>query len=367
MSNSVRYYDNTMSGAPSLPNSAGSAIGILTACLQDGFGSVTVDSLVVASNIATATVSAGHQFSMILSCGPVIRIEGASPSGLNGDWRITVTGSTTFTFSTTGISDQTATGTITAKRAPAGFTKTHTATNKAVYQSDDVTGPRLYLRIDDTNASYSRLRGYRAITDLDADTGTYPFPTDAQLSGGAYLYKATGSNRPWWLYSDGQAVYFFCDTTNDPTNVYGGFFFGNTIPNRSGDVYAVGLIASTTSTGTHWLRLLGDSTGSWLASDYKNESGSIVSARYSHEKTSSLGSGGESFPAAAGLGLRLYSVEAWESTTNSRAMMPGLLNPIHSASGSIFADYETTEGDVIKSQITGGNYKCFIGIKQEWR
>ncbi len=359
-----------MSGAPSLSNSASSATGVLTACLQDGFGSVAVDSLVVASNVATATVSGGHQFAMILSCGPVIRITGASPSGLNDDVRITVISPTQFTFATTGISDQTATGTITAKRAPAGFTKTHTATNKAAFQSDDVTGPRLYLRIDDTNASYSRLRGYRTITDIDADTGTFPFPTDAQLSGGAYLYKATGSNRPWRLFSDGQAVYFFCDTTNDPTNVYGGFFFGNTIPNRSGDVYAVGLIASTTSTGTHWLRLLGDSTGSWLASDYKNESGSIVSARYSHEKTSDLGSGGENFPALAGLGLRLWPVEVWDTTVNSRAMMPGVLNPVHgygSSTSVVFADYETTDGDVIKCQITGGNYRCYLGLKNNWR
>ncbi|MBL0320610.1 MAG: hypothetical protein IPP74_15140 [Alphaproteobacteria bacterium] len=120
MPNSVRYYDSTMSGAPQTTTSTGTFIPVLIACLQDGFGSVTVNSLVVASNVATATVSAGHQFAMVGSTGPVIRISGASPSGLNGDWRITVVDSTHFTFTTTGISDQTATGTISAKRAPAG-------------------------------------------------------------------------------------------------------------------------------------------------------------------------------------------------------------------------------------------------------
>ena len=123
MPNSVRFYDSTMSGAPALSGTAGALIGVLDGCLVDGFGSVTVNSLVVASNVATATVSAGHQFAMIGNTGPVIRIEGATPSGLNGDWRVTVTGATTFTFATTGISDQTATGMITAKRAPAGFEK----------------------------------------------------------------------------------------------------------------------------------------------------------------------------------------------------------------------------------------------------
>lgn len=359
-----------MSGAPSFSNSAGSTIGVLTACLQDGFGSVTVNSLVVASNVATATVSAGHQFSMILSCGPVIRMSGASPSGLNSDVRITVISPTQFTFQTTGISDQTATGTITAKRAPAGFTKTHTATNKAAYRSDDITGPRLYLRVDDTNAGYSRLRGYRAITDLDADTGDSPFPTNAQFSGGAYLYKATGSNRPWSLYSDGQAIYFFCAPDNDTANMRGGFMFGNLIPNASGDVLAVALIASTTPTGNFPLYTLSDSSGSWLASDYRNTSTSISSARYSHSKTTGLGSAGENFPAVAGLGLRLWPVEAWDTTVNSRAMMPGLWNPVHgygSSASAQFADYETTDGDVRKCQITGGNYRCYLGIRNAWR
>ena len=109
----VRYYDVTMSGAPALSGTAGALIGVLDACLVDGFGSVTLDSAAVASNVATRSISTGHGFAMIGDTGSVIRIAGATPSGLNGDWRVaSVPGSTTFTFVTSGISDQTASGTI---------------------------------------------------------------------------------------------------------------------------------------------------------------------------------------------------------------------------------------------------------------
>ncbi len=81
MSTAVKYYDSTMSGAPSLSGTAGALVGVLDACLVDGFGSVTVDSLTVASNVATATISGGHQFAMIGNTGPVITIAGANPSG----------------------------------------------------------------------------------------------------------------------------------------------------------------------------------------------------------------------------------------------------------------------------------------------
>ena len=115
----VRHYMSTMYGANTLSGQVGSLIALLDSCIT-GFGSVTLTSpkLVVASNVATATVSGGHHFVMQGATGPVITIAGASPSSLNGDWRIaSVPNSTTFTFNTVGIADQTATGTITAQIA----------------------------------------------------------------------------------------------------------------------------------------------------------------------------------------------------------------------------------------------------------
>ena len=45
----VKHFDSTMTGAPTLANVAGNLLAVLDACLVDGFGLKTVDSLVVAS------------------------------------------------------------------------------------------------------------------------------------------------------------------------------------------------------------------------------------------------------------------------------------------------------------------------------
>lgn len=367
MPNTVRFYDSTMSGAPSLSGTAGALIGVLDGCLVDGFGSVTVNSLVVASNVATATVSAGHQFAMIGTTGPVIRIAGASPAGLNGDWRITVTSATTFTFTTTGISDQSATGTITAKRAPAGFSKAFTGTNKAAYRSDIIVGSRLYCRIDDNYTTYSRIRGYETMSDVD--TGTGLFPTDAQISGGGYVYKASAANRAWSLFSDGRIVYFFCDAAGS-NYFYGGFVFGDIDSYVAGDAFGCVLLCGTSTAGSPPLYNLANAVGGYIARSYTQVGGSINSARYSHGKMLYLGSGGQTYPAPADNRIHLWPVECWEGTTLARGMMPGLWNPIHAANtphGLVITDIPNLPGRTLLIQRTGGDYFCAIDLTGPWR
>ena len=86
-------------------------IAVLDACLVDGFGLKSVDTLVVSGAVATANISTGHS-AMV---GSVVLISGATPSGLNGEKRVTAITTNTVVFDATGISDQTATGTITLK------------------------------------------------------------------------------------------------------------------------------------------------------------------------------------------------------------------------------------------------------------
>lgn len=365
---SVKYFDSTMSGAPSLSGTAGALIGVLDGCLVDGFGSVTVNSLVVASNVATATVSAGHQFAMIGNTGPVIRIAGASPPALNSDWRVTVTSATTFTFPTTGISDQTASGTITAKRAPAGFSKAFTGTNKAAYRSDDLTGTRLYCRVDDTGTTNARIRGYETMSDVD--TGTGLFPTDAQLSGGSYVYKsgaASSAVRNWMLYSDGRIVYFFGDASANAQYI-GGVVFGDIDSYASGDAYSCVLIGAAGNNSPGYLYVLNSQYYSFLARRFDGVGTSIDSARYSHAKTGNyLGTGGESFPAPADASFHLWPIEAWDSTVNSRGLLPGCWNPVHSAAG-VGVNYGVLEvnGRTMVPQVTN-NYRCVMDITGPWR
>jgi len=361
----VRYFNGTMAGAPSLANTAGSLISLLDACLVDGFGAVTLDSLAVAANVATATVSAGHNLAMVGETGPVVRISGATPSGLNGDWRVTITSTTTFTFATTGISDQTATGTITAKRAPAGFSKAFSGTNKAAYRSDEVAGTRLYVRIDDSATTSARIRGYEAMTDVD--TGTGLFPTDAQISGGLYVYKASAANRVWALVSDGRIVYFFCDASGNGQYV-GGFVFGDLASYVPGDAYGVVIIASGSASGAHSLHLVSSTSNSYLARRFDSIGGSLPSARYTHAKSAYLGSGGDLYPAPTDLALHLWPVEVWDNTETSRGLLPGCWNPVHLYSSSVGINYGIHEvnGRTLVPQVTN-NYRGVLDVTGPWR
>jgi len=71
--------------------------------------SVTLSTLSQTSNLATASTASAHN----LLSGYLVRISGASPANYNGDFVITVTSPTTFTFAVSG-SPAAATGTITA-------------------------------------------------------------------------------------------------------------------------------------------------------------------------------------------------------------------------------------------------------------
>lgn len=381
---SVVYFDSTMSGAPTLSNTAGLAIAVLDACLQDGFGSVTLTTpkLEVASNVCTATCSGGHGFTMYGSTttGPVITIAGVSgdyAAAFNTRHRITsVPSSTTFTFVTgeshSGIPDGTygASDTVTAKRSPAGFTK-DAGTNIASYRSDDVTGNRLYLRVDDTQANYCRLRGYSSITSLASDTGNDPFPTDTQLSGGAYLYKANSTSRAWTLVSDGKMIYFHCDASGG-AGWAGGFAFGDLASYKASDPYGVCLTASITSTGTHCLYSVDNTSGSWLCRAYTGVGSATTSARYSHGKVTGLGYSGEVFPALADNGLHLWPVEAWDSNTSSRGLLAGLWCPVHANTnlthGTFYSNCSQLPGCAfVLQKITSSGYFAAHDLTGPWR
>ena len=365
----VKFFTSDMSGASSLPGTAGTLIGVLDACLVDGFGSVTLNSLVIAANVATATVSTGHNFALLGNTGPVIEISGATPAGLNGEWRISaVPSSTQFTFTTSGISDQTATGTITAKRAPAGFSKVFSDTNKAAYQADDLASTRLYCRIDDTGTTSARIRGYETMSDVD--TGTGLFPTEAQLSGGGYVYKSNGATaRDWMLISDGRMVYFLCNPAG--SGWVGGFVFGDVVSYAGVDAFHALLIASGAESGTLPMMTLANTTYSWLARSYTQLGTAITNARYSHGKNVGLGNGGQTYPAPVDNGLHLWPVECWESTTLARGMMPGLWNPVHNSDtphGSFIDAIAGLTGRTIRVNMTGStSHKAAFDITGPWR
>jgi hypothetical protein len=369
MTTDVVYFDSTMSGAPALSNTAGTLIAVLDAGLVNGFGSVTLDTLAVSGNVATGTISTGHNLTLIGSTGPVIEIGGATPSALNGRWRVaSIPSGTQFTFATSGISNQTATGTITAKRPPAGFEKAFSGTNLAAYRSLNVEGTRLYCRIDDTAANFARICGYETMSDVN--TGTGLFPTDAQISGGGYIYKANSTNRSWKLMSDGRLIYFFCDSIGS-NNWTGGFVFGDIDSYRAADAYGAILISTTGAASSLDLYRLASVTGSYIARTHTQLGTSVTSARYSHGKSStSLGVGGQSYPAPVDNRTHLWPIECWEGTTLARGLMPGLWCPTHTDVPNNLAieNIPQLPGRTLLVQMTGTTaYRCVIDLTGPWR
>ena len=182
---SVSFILSTMRGAPVINgNTPGCLIAALDAVLVTGWGAAAPTSVTVASGVATATFASATDWQQ----HAVIEVSGGTPSAINGKARVATSVGNTLTWATSAA-DGTYTGSISIKYASAGWEKVFSdGTTKAVYRSTDVTSSRRYYRVDDSNNQKARVRGYGSMTDVD--TGTEPFPTDAQISGGGYFIKS---------------------------------------------------------------------------------------------------------------------------------------------------------------------------------
>lgn len=102
-----------------------------------------------------------------------------------------------------------------------GWAKPFTGTNLAAYRSG--TGNRFYLRVDDTQTTYSRLRAYRAMTAVS--TGTSQFPTNTQATNintwGVRKAVSAGSDpRRYWGVRTNQFFVMIIEPTTDSLEVY---------------------------------------------------------------------------------------------------------------------------------------------------
>jgi hypothetical protein len=217
--------------------------------LVDGFGTVTLDSLVVSSGVATGSLSTGHGFTMFgdTYLGPVIAIAGATPSGLNGEWRIaSVADANTFTFACPGVSDGAATGTITAKIAPLGWTKLYSGTNKAVYQRNDITATDMVLRVEQSVATYATLNMYESMSDVDTVVSKSP---DVALA-----FTSISSARPWRAAGDPRLFYItaLVDGSDDSHIVCFGDIESYVVADAYGCVLLGGNTSPTLNGSNNW-------------------------------------------------------------------------------------------------------------------
>ena len=247
---SVKHFRSDAVGAPVLSGTAGSLIAVLSACLVDGYDVKSATSLVVASGVATLSFAGTHSAtvdSVVLVAG----VTGAL-TALNGEQKVVSIAAGVVRFAT-AAADGTATGTINFKMAPVGWTKVFSGTNLAAYKSPDPLGTGMCLRVDDTGTTACRVVGYEQMTDIN--TGTGPFPTNAQMSGGGYWAKsslATSAPVTWSLIADSRKFILH----NAPYSAASGSnlggvtrSFGDEVAYRpGGDPYACALSYSATAT-----------------------------------------------------------------------------------------------------------------------
>lgn len=219
-----------------------------------------------------------------------------------------------------------------------GWSKVYTGTNKAVYRAP--AGNRFYLRVDDAGTATARMVAYESMSDVD--TGTNPFPTPAQLSGGVYALKAhtpSASARAWVGAVDDKRFLLWVNTLNDgpsSNTTYGNTtYFGDLKALGAGDLFATLLVGATGSSYStqnfhaqstvnnvlngHYMARIASGIGGSVQCGKNSDAGNAASA---------IGATGWIYPNPAGGELILSPVRVGESNV-LRGTIPGVWAPQH--------------------------------------
>ena len=229
----IYTFDSTMTNALPLSGTAGALRNLLKTYMVDGAGAGSVASLTVAAGIATATYAAGHPFRP----GAVAQFAGATPAALNGLKSVLTAAANSVTFAAAGVPDGAATGAITSKLAPAGWTELYPGTaNVLAAKPSVVEATGCVLRVDDTGTLNARVRAFESMSDVN--TGLGPTPMEAQVAGGLYWPKsgtASAATRPWFLIADERGAYLAVSPQG--TDRYTLLYAGDIASAKSGDAY----------------------------------------------------------------------------------------------------------------------------------
>lgn len=342
----VILHRSTDTGAPSLVGAVNSLVALFDACLVNGYNSKSVQSITRTGSTATVTFATAHGYAV--DGGTKVEIMSATQAEYNGIKKIFNVTANTFDFTVTGTPATPATGTITSRVPPLGWSKTYSGTNKAAYRSNEVTGTRLYLRVDDTVALTSYLRGYETMSDVD--TGAGLFPTTAQLSSGIALDKANvvdATGRPWVMAGDGFEFHFFyAYHLTTYAGIYRHFHFGDPASEMASDPYGCLIYGSDaaspggTPNNSHTSQLIPSSTGTvtaqaghFYARPYSQVGSSQPAVKVGDQQLSGTASGGDAaliFPAPNN--NRFYTSPLYAADAGQyclRSQIKGIWRPCH--------------------------------------
>jgi len=354
----IKIFRSNQLGAPTINGVTGSLITALDAILVDGYGQVNVTSITRSGAVATVTTATAHGF----DTHDVCLIGGATQAEYNGEFVVTTLTATTFTIDVIGEPASPATGTITSRRAPAGFTKPFAGTNQGVYRAIDPTSRRHYMRVIDTGVTSggsreARLLAYEDMTAVDTGTGMYP--SAAQLTNGFFWTKSSTADsvaRGWIAITDGKTLYHFNyhDNAIDPAAVPSSSInttsiaFGDLFAYRPGDVHAnfvTGIPTTNNFTSTQNTGLFNAATSISAGSLTVNAGLLVVARPFTGIATPSVaqvfasglnGSLGATvnitYPHAIDNGFYMVPVVAAQSNPALiRGRVPGLFESLHAA------------------------------------
>lgn len=273
----VKFFDSTMTGAPSLSGTPGwgQLTDLLDALLVNGFNLRAPVSITRDGDTATIDFGTAHGHRV----DTVIAVAGCDQAAYNGQFRVASITTNTVSFAVTGTPATPATGAaITVKTAPLGFEIAFTGTNKRAYRSPNVQSNRHFLRVDNslpdgyttTWAKYARVTVAEGMSDIDTFVGVrMPYdpanPTSNEATSGSgtsgyygwwkwyHARSASQSDsggdggniaRPWSLIGDDRGFYLSVTVAGgqywDGRTLYG---FGDFTSYKPGDAYNTILLA----------------------------------------------------------------------------------------------------------------------------
>lgn len=383
----IYVYDSTMPGALQLTGQAGALKNILKTYLVDGAGAGPVATLAVTAELATLTYSSGHPFRP----GAPALIAGATPAALNGIKTILTTSTNSATFAAPGVPDGAATGTITSKLAPAGWTELFPSGGNLLAIKPSVpeaTG--CVLRVDDAGTTNARVRAYEVMSDIN--TGVGPTPLESQAAGGLWWPKSGSANsvaRPWYLVADSRAVYLAVSPQGGERFTL--LFAGDIASLKSGDAYGY-LVTGNLSDQTTGLNApdgccgysnRGTRWGAYLPRAHTGVGQAVAAQRVGGQHNGPqdaayAGTAGYSrgaYPNGPNNGLMTGSLELFAAGLRGR--LPGLIHPIQDCgeafgSGAVvpgtddFAGRNLLALRVGAPQAAGGIGTVFLNITAPW-
>lgn len=207
----IKYYVHTNHKAPQLENAYGSMLNVLDACLVNGFGSQTVDSLTANGTTVTADFGKAHNLLRF----QVVKIDGAVQDEFNGEHRILDVTANTITFEiATPATAQRASGLINCSLPPLGWEKPFASVNptgggKGAYRSKNTLLPnRPFLRVVDEldpsyNADWAKFAKVGMVEDmLDIDTMIgQQVPFDINNTQKNWVGNSDGNGWAKWYYA----------------------------------------------------------------------------------------------------------------------------------------------------------------------